>query len=254
MKSKSYILFCILSLYIAGCTSSSSTAPPKQGNFFTPRNWQVPINQDKEEAIQQIKVEPPVPKEEPQSPEEQMIGYASWYGPGFQGNKTASGEVYDQENLTAAHKLLPMDTWVEVTNMENEKKVVVRINDRGPYKKNRIIDLSQKAAETLEFKDQGTARVSLKIVEFPEDYDPKEGLEPYKQIVVQIAVFSTDERAQSFKDKLSQKYTEITFFTEVRNDKFYVFAGPYKEKTEAQKIGDNLKAEGIDNFVRSWKK
>jgi rare lipoprotein A len=183
-----------------------------------------------------------------------MIGYASWYGPGFHGGKTANGENYDQDELTAAHRILPMNTWVRVTNLENNKTVIVRINDRGPYKKNRIIDLTRKAAEILGFKDQGTARVSLTIVKYPKDYDPEKGLEPYKQLIVQIAVFSTQERADSFKLQLAQKYTQLPLLVETRKELFYVLAGPYETKQAATKISDALKQDGIDNFVRTYRK
>lgn len=88
-------------------------------------------------------------------------GVASWYGPGFQGNLTANGETFDTHTLTAAHQYLPFDTLVRVTNLENAKQVVVRINDRGPFVNNRVIDLSQAAAEAIDMLESGTARVRL---------------------------------------------------------------------------------------------
>ncbi|MBU2515091.1 septal ring lytic transglycosylase RlpA family protein [bacterium] len=249
----------------AGCSQQSQqTSLQTQRKFFTPRNWQVPITTTEAPSSKNVTEdteEPQLPdeerveyKEKPQTPDEQMIGYASWYGPGFHGKKTANGEEYDQDKMTAAHKLLPMNTWLKVTNMENNKTVVVRINDRGPYKKNRIIDLTRKAAEELGFEDQGTARVSLEILRLPDDYNPSKGLDPYKQVVIQIAVFSTQERADSFKQKLEQKYSKLPFMIEAKNEKFYVLAGPYDEKDGAKQISDNLKDDGINNFVRSYKK
>ena len=94
-------------------------------------------------------------------------GQASWYGGKFQGRKTASGEIFDTEKLTAAHKTLAFDTLVEVTNLNNNRKVVVRINDRGPFIEGRIIDLSRAAAEVLDMVGTGVARVSVKVVEPP---------------------------------------------------------------------------------------
>lgn len=193
-------------------------------------------------------------EEKSKSPDEQMMGYASWYGPGFHGKKTANGEEYDQNQMTAAHKLLPMNTWLKVTNLENSKSTVVRVNDRGPYKKNRIIDLSRKAAEELGFIEQGTARVSLEILKFPQDYNPSKGLNPYKQVVVQIAVFSSQERADSFKQRLLQKYSKLPVLVEKKNSKYYVLAGPYDRKDHAKQISSSLRNDGIDNFVRSYKK
>jgi rare lipoprotein A len=88
-------------------------------------------------------------------------GLASWYGPGFHGRKTASGEIYDQNDLTAAHRKLPLGTKATVTNLENGKEVEVEINDRGPYVGGRVIDLSKAAAERIDMKDDGTAKVRV---------------------------------------------------------------------------------------------
>jgi rare lipoprotein A len=93
-----------------------------------------------------------------------MRGEASWYGPGYHGKTTANGEKFNQNDMTAAHKTLPFNTKVKVTDLETKKSVVVRINDRGPYAKERIIDLSQRAAEKLGMKEKGHALVSLEIV------------------------------------------------------------------------------------------
>ena len=102
----------------------------------------------------------PAPPPEPPKPKGQ-VGTASWYGPGFTGKKTASGEVFDDAKMTAAHKTLPFDTEVNVTNLETGRSVRVRINDRGPHVKGRLIDLSRKAAEALDIKDDGVARVRV---------------------------------------------------------------------------------------------
>lgn len=92
-------------------------------------------------------------------------GIASWYGPDFHGKRTANGEIYDQHELTAAHRTLQMPSLVRVTNLENGKSIVVRINDRGPFKRGRVIDVSKRAAELLGFIGQGTARVRLEVLE-----------------------------------------------------------------------------------------
>ncbi len=92
-------------------------------------------------------------------------GIASWYGPNFHGKHTANGEVYDQNSLTAAHRTLQMPSLVRVTNLENGKSVVVRINDRGPFKRGRVIDVSKKAATLLGFIGNGTARVRVDVLE-----------------------------------------------------------------------------------------
>jgi len=99
----------------------------------------------------------------PQKPPYQ-IGKASWYGKPFQGRATASGEPYDMFQFTAAHRYLPLGTWVKVTNLRNGRSLVVRVNDRGPIPESRIIDLSYGAASLLEFRHVGVEEVRLDIV------------------------------------------------------------------------------------------
>lgn len=122
-------------LVFSGCTSEHSGEQGKQAQ------------QEKESTAGK-----PVHKE---------VGEASWYGPGFQGQETANGETFDQKEMTAAHPSLPMGTKAKVTNLENGKKVEVRINDRGPFIENRVIDLSDAAANKLDMKKNGTSQVKI---------------------------------------------------------------------------------------------
>jgi rare lipoprotein A len=92
-------------------------------------------------------------------------GIASWYGPGFDGKATATGEIYDENALTAAHQTLPMPTLVRITNLENGRAIELRINDRGPFAHGRIIDVSRRAAQLLGFENAGTARVRVQVLE-----------------------------------------------------------------------------------------
>jgi rare lipoprotein A len=101
------------------------------------------------------------PREEPGYDE---VGLASWYGDDFHGQQTANGEIYDMNALTAAHPTLPMPSYARVTNVENGRSVVVRINDRGPFSRGRVIDLSKQTARVLDFKRNGTARVRVQYV------------------------------------------------------------------------------------------
>jgi rare lipoprotein A len=96
-----------------------------------------------------------------------QTGEASWYGAEYQGKTTASGEPFDRNAMTAAHKELPFGTWVQVYNLENGRKIRVRINDRGPFVEGRIIDLSEKAADELGMKIAGLAQVGIEIVSGP---------------------------------------------------------------------------------------
>ena len=97
-----------------------------------------------------------------------LVGTASWYGPGFHGRKTASGERFDQDGMTAAHRNLPLGSLVRVTNLENGRKVTVEINDRGPYIRGRVIDLSRGAARRLGMVQDGLAEVRVEVLRRPD--------------------------------------------------------------------------------------
>lgn len=94
----------------------------------------------------------------------EQTGIASWYGPNFHGKRTANGETFDMNELTAAHKTLQMPSLIRVTNLENGKSVVLRVNDRGPFSRGRVLDVSKRGAELLGFKNQGTAKVKIQLL------------------------------------------------------------------------------------------
>ncbi len=126
-------------------------------------------------------------------------GIASWYGGKFQGRKTANGETFDTNLLTAAHKTLPFGTIVKVVNLQNEKSVQVRINDRGPFVEGRIIDLSRAGADAIGMVGSGVARVRLEIVSGPKDGIPEDLYrrhEKGKSVTIQVASFSLEANAE----------------------------------------------------------
>ena len=143
-------------LALAAC---STTAPPPP-QPTEPNTVTVPPNAGVYKVGQPYQVDSVwyYPREQPDYDE---TGIASWYGPTFYGHHTANGEMYDGNELTAAHKTLPMPVNVRVTNLDNGKSLIVRINDRGPYARGRIIDLSKRAAELLDVVQTGTARVRV---------------------------------------------------------------------------------------------
>lgn len=141
----------------------------------------------------------------------QEIGTASWYGRKFHGRLTSSGEVYDMFEFTAAHKSLPIPSYVQVTNLANQEQIIVRVNDRGPFAEGRIIDLSWAAAQRLGFADKGTARVELVILAHPDALErsavpvepkteaqpeAKPGVQPPGQLRYQILALSDSDKAQ----------------------------------------------------------
>lgn len=102
-----------------------------------------------------------------ENPEYNQVGIASWYGADFHNKVTANGEIYNMNDLTAAHTTLPMPSWVRVTNLENNRSLILRVNDRGPFVGNRIIDVSRRGAQLLGFEKRGTTRVRVEAVDGP---------------------------------------------------------------------------------------
>ena len=141
-------------------------------------------------------------------------GYASWYGGKFQGRQTASGEIFDTNQLTAAHKTLPFGTIVKVTNLDTGKSVRVRINDRGPFVEGRIIDLSRKAATEIGMMATGIAPVEVEILKSAEQAaaeggpDSRPGVSHYS---IQIASFAARENADRLHSRLEERGLAPTF-------------------------------------------
>lgn len=164
MLIKSAVLLIVVAIVFASCsrrpidrTSSSYRAPV--ANSKTPSNLRHPTMRPY--TVMGKRYFPSVVRVG-----EELNGRASWYGPNFHGKKTSNGETYSMWEMTAAHKTLPMNTVVRVTNEENGRSVVVRVNDRGPFVNTRIIDLSKKAAAQLDMVKKGTALVKLEILGF----------------------------------------------------------------------------------------
>ena len=134
-------------------------------------------------------------------------GIASWYGVPYNGRPAASGETYDMEQFTAAHRTFPFNTWVEVTDLDNGKKVDVRVNDRGPFVHQRIIDLSLAAAREIDMVGPGTARVKIKVIPPPRSF-PTATRPTVDLYAVQAGAFSTAERADSFAASLRPNFEE----------------------------------------------
>jgi rare lipoprotein A len=135
-----------------------------------------------------------------------QTGIASWYGPGFHGQRTASGTVYNQYELTAAHPTLPLGTRVVVTNLNNGSSVEVAINDRGPYAKARIIDLSHAAADAIGMIGPGTAPVRIEVVDGPHRVQTiRESLD----YTLQLGSFAELQNALLLRDRLAQSFSEV---------------------------------------------
>lgn len=195
-------------------------------------------------------------------------GIASWYGSKFHGRNTSNGEVFDMYGLTAAHKHLPIPTYAEVTNLDNGKKVTVRINDRGPFHSDRIIDLSWAAAAKLGFSDSGTARVKVVAL------DPDTGQAPRQRVVkdkpllpapqsqaipapaalpensyYQIAALSDRFGASSLAQDIEAltKYPVVIEWDEAASNPVYkVLVGPLSDRREINALATVLELSGLE--------
>ena len=168
-------------------------------------------------------------------------GIASWYGKDFHGKKTSNGETYDMYAMTAAHKTLPLGTYVQVHHLENNRKVEVRINDRGPFVRGRIIDLSYTAAKELGLVGPGTAKVEIVALGTPAATDGATGRtfvqgDYYSgNFTFQVGAFSNPENAERLKRKLDEQYKNAHITIYDRGDKIFyrVRLGVFKTLKDA---------------------
>lgn len=168
-------------------------------------------------------------------------GIASWYGPEFHGRPTSSREIFDQNDLTAAHPTLPFGTMVLVTNLENGRQVTVRINDRGPFVKGRIIDLSYAAARLLGLVGPGTARVRLEVIGYqPPPVEPRSGA-----YVLQVGSFAVEENARNLFQKLQKEFPGVYLSSFQTNGRtFHRVRLKASSEAEARKLAEKLSAAG----------
>ena len=171
-------------------------------------------------------------------------GNASWYGVPFDGRRASNGEIYDMNRMTAAHRTLPFDTMLRVTNLSNGRSATVRITDRGPFVENRIIDLSLAAARELDMVGAGVVPVRLEVLSGP---DPSVGF-----FTVQVGAFHDRANAERLRDRLSAAYSPIFIQSYDSPDGvFYrVRVGRSKDEEAARQLGESLRArEGFTPFV-----
>jgi rare lipoprotein A len=202
-------------------------------------------------------------------------GIASWYGREFHGRPTSGGDIYDMNALTAAHKTLPIPTWVEVTNLGNGKQVIVKVNDRGPFVDGRVIDLSRRAAQELEMIGTGTARVQVRALGAPvaappvpvlagAEPEPRRGTfsiisearadslgpgdRPFRPLYVQVGAFAERQNAASLAERLKQGGFVNTFVltSGQGSDRIHrVRIGPIEDEAHFDRLRADLSAVGV---------
>jgi rare lipoprotein A len=181
-----------------------------------------------------------------------QTGVASWYGKDFHGKKTSNGEIYDMHAMTAAHKTLPLGVYLKVYNRENGREATVRVNDRGPFVKGRILDLSFAAAKELGVDTAGTARVKIEALGYRQDGGG--GKERYNEpatydagdYTVQVGAFKEQANAERLSGEMRKlyKFADVRM-TNVNGDVFYrVYAGKYSSLNAAEEAESNFSERG----------
>ena len=242
-KNSRNIFFIIFLILIQGCTSSVEVAANLGKKYLIPKEEKKRIQKPIYKIGKKYNVGGKYyyPKKDLYY---NKTGIASWYGPKFHGKLTANGEIYNQYALTAAHKTLPLPSAVKVTNLKNNKSIVLRINDRGPFVNDRIIDLSSKAADILDLKREGTGLVRVQILRekslyleklakqgsFPEINDLKETELPNITIPRKVAVKIRDTKNQ----KIITKKINYNLKNLNKEYKIYIKLASFSSKKNAE--------------------
>ncbi|HEC75161.1 MAG TPA: septal ring lytic transglycosylase RlpA family protein [Methylophaga aminisulfidivorans] len=192
----------------------------------------------------------------------QEKGMASWYGTKFHGRRTSSGEIYDMYAMTAAHKTLPLPTYVQVTNLENGKKIIVKVNDRGPFHENRIIDLSYSAATKLGIIAKGTGLVEVKAISTKFKSVEKNMVQPQlntaalspvipsASMFLQVGAFSSLKKAEEVKQKIERTVANavvIVPFELAQGTLYRVRVGPLDNVDQGDNLAAKLASIGFSN-------
>jgi rare lipoprotein A len=229
------LLSIFVSVALAGCAHHNAAARSPAATPAPPPGTSVGGNA----APSRASGAPPVVEGPPAIPGEYLEeGVASWYGIPFNGHRTSNGEVYDMHQFTAAHRTLPFNCIVRVTNLDNGKQTEVRINDRGPFVANRVIDLSLSAAQAIEMVGPGTAHVRLEIVSGPNAQTGFFG--------VQIGALKAEENAEKLKAQLEASYSPVSVATyDSPHGTFYrVRVGRLPSEDAAQELANQLHSAG----------
>ncbi len=284
----SWLILCLIVFYLAGCSSTAtntgkfskqantqknqSSHLSKRGKYYLDDGPEAnpPVNLDKvgnavprTEPLRNANMKRYVALGKTYTPMTQLLPYkvrgtASWYGKRFHGKSTASGETYNMYAMTAAHPTLPIPSYVRVTHLQNGKSIIVRVNDRGPFLSNRLIDLSYVAAHKLNMLANGSAPVEVEIILPNQSSTGRANTQTAspklasthsdygKHVYLQVAAFSTPENAQNYLDRFqSQLQTELQTFTHLSrvhetNGLYKVLVGPFTNEPSARQVASVL--------------
>lgn len=175
-------------------------------------------------------------------------GIASWYGAKFHGHQTSNGEIYDLYQASAAHKTLPIPCYARVTNLDNGKSIVVRVNDRGPFHSDRLIDLSYGAAVKLGYMESGTAAVEVQVLDVV-GVDDRRGSVAGDYRFLQLGAYSSETSARTLQDKLQDLLTPPVSVSQVQSGQnllYRVRIGPMSGAGEIESVQEQLRTAGYD--------
>ncbi len=186
-------------------------------------------------------------------------GYASWYGKRYHGRKTSIGEIYDMYQMTGAHKTLPLPCYIKVTNLKNKRSVIIRVNDRGPFIDQRIVDLSYAAAHKLDIIKNGSELVKIEMINpsltkhnLKKINDKLSSLGSNKYFYIQAGAFSSEENANNLMNRISRiKFKDPLTLKKINKDSLHlVTISPYKNKEIAEKsLKKILKKIQLSSFI-----
>ena len=182
----------------------------------------------------------------------EQTGYASWYGQKFHGHLTSNGETYNMFAMSAAHKTLPLPSYVRVTNLENNKQAIVRVNDRGPFHDNRIIDLSYAAAVKLGYHSKGTTKVKLEVIHFDEHNNVTIGNRPTVSYDEYLGIDATPTIASSSSEKVAQDVQVVNEPTTEIVEEAHTVNNAQSEQAmfiQVAALSDAKKAKSISNVL-----
>ncbi len=180
------------------------------------------------------------------------IGIASWYGDDFHDKRTANGETYNMRAITAAHRTLPLPSIVKVTNLENGKSIIARVNDRGPYVKNRIIDVSQKGAELLGYKNKGTAKVKVEILADESKALKEAMLSKNNTSKTYANALPTNKIATTTGINKPLTLAQNTTLKPAETGPFFVQVGAFSDFNKAQMLADSMKRFGNVSIFEAY--
>ena len=224
----------VVSLFVAGCSHRQQTAQIPAPTPIPPATTAPPPSRPP--SVPVPSGPPPAVERQPAIPGQFVEeGVASWYGVPFNGHRTSNGEIYDMHQFTAAHRTLPFNALVRVTNLDNGLQTQVRINDRGPFVADRVIDLSMSAAQAIQMVGPGTAHVRLEMIS---GTNPQAGF-----FGVQVGAFLVQANAERFRAQLAQKYSDVSIVTyDSPNGLYYrVRVGRVASEDAAQQLANQLK-------------